>query len=687
MNCNICGNEMSRGYTITEFFEGDLKEYACSVCFNHYITACQSCSRQRIRWITSLGSEHCIYDNIDNTRECEICGGAGTVDEFRISNKRSVIATSEPSSLVCSSCYDLMDTNHALTGSTTVSYPVENLSHITTSSHGSRLVMSSAPYHTDENDLPDFEELSASHRQQAGVKKIHKNGATFVKYDNQEAKCYICSRRLKNIYRCLNCDKVICSVCVERHPHEDFIAKIDFKAGSLITLPHRIGVELEAERGDVRILGKHLDKDIMFSHDGSLHDKGIEINFPPLQGKKLEKKVKDASEALIKAGFIGTSSCGLHIHIDGSEIINSSQKQVQLIKTIYVIEDMIFSVLPSSRWDNRFCKRLADYYLYKNFKLSLDQKNLETIWYNTRSEDEKHDRKERKYDDTRYAGFNLHSLFFRGTIEFRYHSGTVQAKKILYWANLLSHIYDWAINHYDDNTINDLFNSRTSKDKFMKVFQYMLKLDKDTVKYFFNRASKFNPNFYVAFNKGEKARKQDELIVNLTSKELRREVYKKLDELALIMKDCENFQLPDEARTPEELNMFKRYIAEDGLGRSRVKDHGISRNTLDEYLDNIIETGSNYNRDQIYQALVEEVLSEEMSLRLYAGIVPKAMSDRVYNLTSTISTLIDNILPREKEQGGFIKSEEIQTVLGYSRERTSNMDVNGDIESQEEVRI
>jgi len=49
---------------------------------------------------------------------------------------------------------------------------------------------------------------------------------------------------------------------------------------------------------------------------------------------------------------------------------------------------------------------------------------VERIWYNGES------RRDQHYDDSRYHCLNLHSVFQKGTVEFRLFNGTLHAGKI-----------------------------------------------------------------------------------------------------------------------------------------------------------------------------------------------------------------------------------------------------------------
>jgi Putative amidoligase enzyme len=65
----------------------------------------------------------------------------------------------------------------------------------------------------------------------------------------------------------------------------------------------------------------------------------------------------------------------------------------------------------------------------------------------------KHRRK--KYDEARYVAFNLHSWFYRGTLESRIYNGTINANEIIQWGIMWSLIMDYILHHTDEE-VNEL---------------------------------------------------------------------------------------------------------------------------------------------------------------------------------------------------------------------------------------
>jgi hypothetical protein len=277
-----------------------------------------------------------------------------------------------------------------------------------------------------------------------------------------------------------------------------------------------VGVEIEVEKGKAFGLNMLLPQEVGISHDGSLDQGGIEIQTPPASLNELETIVTNTCETLRSRNWQSTVKCGLHIHLDASDFKDDSKKIINVIKTFYAIEDMIFSILPPSRWVSKYCQRLSKDYLYNSFN---GKAKADVAWYKEESMRLLEGRKSRKYDKARYYGINIHSLFYNGTLELRYHSGTVNEKKILYWTAFALNVLDYALNRYDDKVIKKIFDMETSVNKFNYMCD-VLELPYEVEKYLIMRASKFNTNFAVKFNQGKEARDKEKKLFGKINKKI-----------------------------------------------------------------------------------------------------------------------------------------------------------------------
>lgn len=235
-----------------------------------------------------------------------------------------------------------------------------------------------------------------------------------------------------------------------------------------------------------------IDKGIGMSNDGSLNSYGKEFQTPKLSGKKGEKVLRGLCKALNDNNFFVDRSCGLHIHLDTEDFKGNTEKIKRLMLFYIAFESVIYSFLPYSRRVNRFCMPLSKFYHENEIYNVCSLSELEQIWYREQSKTQIDNRKCDKYDSTRYAGVNLHSLLSNGHIEIRHHSGTIHYTKIKNWIELHVSILNLISNGtIETSQINNIKYILDSKKKMEKFFE-LLNLNKRTKNYFIARYKKFS---------------------------------------------------------------------------------------------------------------------------------------------------------------------------------------------------
>lgn len=145
---------------------------------------------------------------------------------------------------------------------------------------------------------------------------------------------------------------------------------------------------------------------------------------------KYEDDIEDL-QALVRlfraAGAVSSSKkqCGIHVHIGlGDHTIKTLKN---LVNFMSAYQDVIYKALniAPERW--HWCKKLEPVLVDKFNERGLDtMEKGETAWYGKNNEYGKY----QHYNPTRYHGLNLHSVFSKGTIEFRLFNGTLHAGKI-----------------------------------------------------------------------------------------------------------------------------------------------------------------------------------------------------------------------------------------------------------------
>jgi len=161
--------------------------------------------------------------------------------------------------------------------------------------------------------------------------------------------------------------------------------------------------------------------------DGSLTSvpstRRAEVVSPVLTSRDIPE-LQQVVRALRAAGARSSSQCGIHVHVDAEAF--DGRTLSNLAKIVFKQEELIIRALGVSR------SRLARYArkTRRDFIRRLEQcrprtrEALNRLWYGYRNTAPQH------YDSTRYHGVNLHSVWYRGTVEFRWFNGTLHAGKV-----------------------------------------------------------------------------------------------------------------------------------------------------------------------------------------------------------------------------------------------------------------
>ena len=213
--------------------------------------------------------------------------------------------------------------------------------------------------------------------------------------------------------------------------------------------------------------------------------------------------VQECIRALRKAGAKVNTSCGIHIHVDGSNHTAKSLKN--LLFTFRAKEDLIFKAVGTQRSRlAKWCKPIDDNLINKVKTIKkLDSMQLKDTWYSTYAA---FNDPTAHYNPSRYHALNLHSVWYRGTVEFRLFEATLHAGEVRAYINLCLAMSAAAINasrasaEVLDNG-NDKYAMRCwllrlgfIGDEWKTVRQHLLKnLDG-------NAAWRNDPNTYESYN-------------------------------------------------------------------------------------------------------------------------------------------------------------------------------------------
>ncbi len=141
-----------------------------------------------------------------------------------------------------------------------------------------------------------------------------------------------------------------------------------------------------------------------------------------------------------QAGMIANKSCGIHIHLDASPHNANTLRNITNIMASK--EDLIYKAMQVEvARERQYCKKVEQSFLDEiNRKKPKTLNEVSRIWYNGGDGHREH------YHNSRYHCLNLHSVFQKGTIEFRLFNSTTHAGKIKAYIQLCLAISAQALN-------------------------------------------------------------------------------------------------------------------------------------------------------------------------------------------------------------------------------------------------
>ena len=133
--------------------------------------------------------------------------------------------------------------------------------------------------------------------------------------------------------------------------------------------------------------------------------------------------IQELIRRLRKAGAVTNESTGIHIHVDASKFDAVSLRN--LTNIIRSKEDILYKVLQVDIAREHYCKKVEERFLAQlNKRKPKTKEALKNIWYQGIDGSSEH------YHSSRYHALNLHSVFQKGTVEFRMFNSTLHAGKV-----------------------------------------------------------------------------------------------------------------------------------------------------------------------------------------------------------------------------------------------------------------
>ena len=213
-------------------------------------------------------------------------------------------------------------------------------------------------------------------------------------------------------------------------------ATLDFRKAQTFERysPRFIGVELEMFHhlhNTDRALQLSTDWRLMncgICEDGSIRSNaGIEVKSPPAQGDDIPLWLTNIVRIALSYGMRVDASCGVHVHVEVKDFDANDFRRLFLLTRQW--EPIIYAILPPNRWMGTYGgpMRLGE----KGIRKMTSMAHVEHTWANQNGH-------------TRYRGLNFEAYKKYKTVEFRYHSGTLNIEKLLAWTCLCQRIVDGA---------------------------------------------------------------------------------------------------------------------------------------------------------------------------------------------------------------------------------------------------
>jgi len=171
----------------------------------------------------------------------------------------------------------------------------------------------------------------------------------------------------------------------------------------------------------------HLEEDSSITHRG-----GVELVSPILRGLNGLIEAYRCFQLLGQIqGVQVDESCGFHVHHGVDPERYSCVHLKELVRIVYPMEDYLYLLIDGDRRSRDTCRPM-DLDIEVLLKLASCEEEckkkgcrVKDLWYSFENRYDPDSARSERYDLTRYHGLNLHSYWYRSTIEFRYHSAVL----------------------------------------------------------------------------------------------------------------------------------------------------------------------------------------------------------------------------------------------------------------------
>lgn len=162
------------------------------------------------------------------------------------------------------------------------------------------------------------------------------------------------------------------------------------------------------------------------------YGRGMEIVSPILSGENGFDQIRKVCDVLTAEGCTVNVSCGLHVHIGAADF---TLQQIKTFSKWYIkFEDFFDLIMPKSR------RGISNRYVGSNRAIHGAYTSEDSVNRAFQAIDGARTMLDLQYAvcrNNRFHKLNLMAFNVHGTVEFRQHSGTTEAAKVINWVKLL----------------------------------------------------------------------------------------------------------------------------------------------------------------------------------------------------------------------------------------------------------
>ena len=174
---------------------------------------------------------------------------------------------------------------------------------------------------------------------------------------------------------------------------------------------------------------------------------GSELVSPILFGLKGLAQVYDALLLMEEFPDIQVNeTCGFHVHHGVDPEKFGDRQLFQLLRIVSIFEGYIYHLLPEERRQAETCRPLEiDLYDWYRNDTRRRRPLVKNLWYSPENLNDPQAPRNRKMHPTRYHGLNLHSYWYRKTIEFRYFPSLLdEPEELMQWIIFTQFLMEWS---------------------------------------------------------------------------------------------------------------------------------------------------------------------------------------------------------------------------------------------------